>query len=73
MSKHDHKNYNKATKIITSTLGIVLSIAAFTHGFFEFLQGNKATEGILIQAIGEQHRLWLYGALTKVEKTNCEI
>jgi hypothetical protein len=61
MSKHEPKTYNKATRTITSTLGVVLSIAAFTHGVFSFLQGNKPTDGFLIQAIGDQHRFWLYG------------
>lgn len=52
---------NKAIRIITSILGITLAMAAFTHGFFAMLQGNKATDGILIQAIGQQHRFWIYG------------
>ena len=31
------------------------------HGFFEVLQGNTPTEGMLIQAIGEAHQMWRYG------------
>ncbi len=31
------------------------------HGFFEFLQGNKPTSGLVIQAIGEAQRFWVEG------------
>jgi hypothetical protein len=61
MNRNVQEFNNKATKIATSILGITLAFAAFHHGFFEFLQGNKATDGILIQAIGEQQRYWVHG------------
>ena len=61
MNRTVQKFNNKATKLTTSILGITLAIAAFHHGFFELLQGNKATDGILIQAIGEQQRFWVHG------------
>ena len=61
MNRNVQEFNNNATKLITSILGTTLAIAAFHHGFFEFLQGNKATGGVLIQAIGEQHRFWVYG------------
>lgn len=61
MNRNVQEFNNNATKLITSILGTTLAIAAFHHGFFEFLQGNKATDGVLIQAIGEQHRFWVYG------------
>jgi hypothetical protein len=28
------------------------------HGFFEVLQGNQPTDGLIIQAIGEEQQLW---------------
>ncbi len=31
------------------------------HGFFEALQGNTPTRGLIVQAIGEQNRMWIYG------------
>lgn len=53
--------YNKATKIIVSTLGVILGISGMGHGFFEILQGNTQTNGLVIHAIGEADRLWIYG------------
>ena len=52
---------NRATRLTTSIFGVALTVGAFQHGFFEFLQGNTATNGILIQAIGEQQRYWIHG------------
>lgn len=54
-----HKN--ETTRIITTTIGILLAIAGFEHGLFEALQGNKSTNGLIIQAIGEDMRWWKYG------------
>ena len=54
-----HKN--KTTRIIAGTLGILLAIAGFEHGLFEVLQGNKPTDGLVIQAIEESMRWWKYG------------
>lgn len=50
-----------ATRIIVSTLGIILGISGFCHGFFEALQGYTPTDGMLIHAIGEAQRMWEYG------------
>ena len=52
---------NPNTRIIVSTIGIILAIAGLDHGIFEILQGNKSTEGLIIQAIGPDHRMWQYG------------
>lgn len=52
---------NRATKIIVSTIGVILAIAGMEHGFFEILQGNTPTEGLIIQAIGDEQQMWLYG------------
>ena len=51
----------KAIRIIVSTIGVILGIAGLDHGFFEVLQGNIPTNGLIIQAIGETNRMWLYG------------
>jgi hypothetical protein len=52
---------NRATRIIVSTIGIILAIAGIDHGFFEVLQGNTPTNGLIIQAIGDAHQMWFYG------------
>ncbi|MDJ0756281.1 MAG: hypothetical protein QNJ45_22310 [Ardenticatenaceae bacterium] len=53
---------NRATRIIVSTIGVLLAISGLNHGFFEVLQGNTPTNGVIIQAIGEGQRMWLYGS-----------
>ena len=52
---------NETTRIITATIGILLAFAGFEHGLFEVLQGNKPTDGLFIQAIGETMRWWKHG------------
>jgi len=52
---------NRATKIIVSTIGVLLGIAGLDHGFFEILQGNTPTDGLIIQAIGDAQQMWFYG------------
>ncbi len=52
---------NRATRFIVSTLGVLLGISGMNHGFFEALQGNTPTNGLIIQAIGPAHRMWLHG------------
>jgi len=53
---------HKTTKTITSWLGVLIGIGGFNHGFFEALQGNTPTPGLIIQAIGPAHRYWLHGS-----------
>lgn len=50
-----------ATPVIVTTIGVIFGLAGFNHGFFEFLQGNTPTDGLIIQAIGEAHRFWPEG------------
>jgi hypothetical protein len=52
---------NRATKIIVSTFGALIGISAINHGFFETLQGNIPTTGLIIQAIGDAQQMWLFG------------
>jgi peptidoglycan/LPS O-acetylase OafA/YrhL len=50
-----------ATRVIASTLGVVAGMSGLDHGFFETLQGNTATHGLFVQAIGPAQRMWAYG------------
>lgn len=50
-----------ATRIVVSTLGILVGLAGIEHGFFELLQGNVATNDVMINAIGPAQRFWEYG------------
>lgn len=52
---------NRATKTITSTIGVILGLSGIDHGIFEILQGNTQTNGLLIQAIGPAQKMWEYG------------
>jgi hypothetical protein len=54
--------FNKKTRVTASAIGVLLGLAGiFNHGLFEILQGNISTNGFYIEAIGENHRYWLYG------------
>ena len=54
--------YNRKTRITASAIGVLLGLAGiFNHGLFEILQGNIATNGFYIEAIGENQRFWLHG------------
>jgi hypothetical protein len=51
-----------ATRVIATTIGVFFGLfSGVNHGFFEFLQGNKPTGGLFIQAIGEAQRFWPLG------------
>lgn len=52
---------NEATRRTTVVLGVTYAIAGAHHGFFELLQGNRATGGIGIASIGPEHVMWEYG------------
>jgi hypothetical protein len=52
---------NKATKTIVSSIGVILGISGLNHGIFEILQGNRPTNGVLIEAIGPEHIMWKHG------------
>jgi hypothetical protein len=56
--------YNRATRITASTLGILVGLAGVDHGIFEILQGNVPPDGVMIEAIGEAQRFWEYGVET---------
>lgn len=55
----DNRN---ATRIISTTIGVFFGLfSGVNHGIFEVLQGNKPTDGLIIQAIGEGQRFWPLG------------
>jgi len=53
-----------ATRIVASTLGILVGLAGIDHGIFEILQGNTAPDGLMIAAIGPEQRFWVNGEET---------
>jgi hypothetical protein len=55
------RNTINAMSTITKVVGVLFGLSGINHGFFEVLQGNKPTGGILIQAIGEAQRFWALG------------
>ena len=52
---------NRATKAITSTIGVILGISGVDHGIFEILQGNQLTESLVVNAIGPDQIMWEHG------------
>ena len=62
MKVSDKSYYNQKVRITASAIGVFLGLAGIlNHGIFEILQGNTPTYGFYIEAIGENHRYWLYG------------
>jgi hypothetical protein len=53
-----------ATRVVASTLGVLVGLAGIDHGFFEILQGNVAPSGVMIEAIGPAQRFWEHGTET---------
>lgn len=50
-----------ATRIIVSTLGLLLAVGGLDHGMFEILQGNQPTGGLFVHAIGPRQQMWAQG------------
>jgi len=59
--KREQGLLNRTTGTITTSLGVLFAAAGFEHGLFEALQGNKPTDGLMIQAIGESTQSWEFG------------
>jgi len=55
---------NQATRIFSSTLGILVGLAGVEHGILEILQGNIKPDGILVNAIGPEQKLWEFASET---------
>jgi len=53
---------NRATKFIAATMGVIFAISGMSHGFFETLQGNTPTNGLMINAIHESIQTWPHGS-----------
>jgi ABC-type uncharacterized transport system permease subunit len=53
-----------ATRVVASTLGVLVGLAGVDHGVFEILQGNVAPSGPMIDAIGPAQRFWEHGTET---------
>lgn len=51
-----------ATRVVASTLGVLVGLAGIEHGILEVLQGNVRPDGIMIEAIGPAQRLWEYAS-----------
>ncbi|MEJ2208382.1 MAG: hypothetical protein P8129_05020 [Anaerolineae bacterium] len=47
-----------ATRIVASTIGVLVGLFGMEHGVLEILQGNLATTGLMIDAIGPAHEIW---------------
>jgi hypothetical protein len=58
MEKIGNSNNNRATRIFASTLGILVGLAGIEHGILEILQGNVRPNGIMVDAIGPEQKLW---------------
>ncbi len=50
-----------ATRVGVLIVGIIGGLVSMEHGFFETLQGNTPTNGVLIDAIGPADRFWESG------------
>lgn len=61
MNVNKTKIKSNSTRTIVVVLGIILGVTGIIHGLYEIIQGNKATSGIIIQAIGSEQQNWLYG------------
>jgi len=48
-------------KVVATVLGVCVGVSGLDHGFFEALQGNTATPGLIVQAIGPAQRMWAFG------------
>jgi hypothetical protein len=49
------------TKAVATALGVCVGVSGLDHGFFEALQGNLATPGLIVQAVGPAQRMWTHG------------
>jgi hypothetical protein len=49
------------TRTVACVLGVCAGVSGLDHGFFEVLQGNTATPGLIVQAIGPVQRMWIFG------------
>ncbi len=48
-------------RTVAAALGVCVGLSGLDHGFFEVLQGDTPTSGLVIQAIGPAQRMWING------------
>ena len=55
--------YNAATRVIVSTLGVLIGIGSINHGLLETVQGNRPTPGHIVNALAPGYRwtVWTQG------------
>ena len=58
MDENRNSTSNRATRIFASTLGSIVGLAGVEHGILEILQGNVKPNGIMVDAIGPEQKLW---------------
>jgi hypothetical protein len=51
----------EGARAVAAALGVCVGVSGLDHGFFEALQGNTATPGLLVKAIGPDQRMWIHG------------
>lgn len=56
-SKLISKNIN-ATRIVVAAFAILCGLTGITAGYFEILQGNIATDGLIVSTIGPEYSMW---------------
>ena len=64
METREPEIYNRATRVVASTLGVLVGLAGIDHGIFEILQGHVPPGSVMIAAIGPEQRFWVYGEET---------
>ena len=54
---------NAATRVVVSSFGVLLGISSINHGVLEMMQGNLATPGSFVKALGPGNSwtLWVHG------------
>ena len=64
MEENMNASNNRATRLLASTLGMLVGLAGVEHGVLEVLQGNVRPDGMMIDAIGPEQRLWEFAGET---------
>jgi hypothetical protein len=56
--------FNATTRVVVSSLGVLLGISSIDHGVLEMMQGNLPTTGSFIKALGPGRAwtLWAHGS-----------
>ena len=57
----DLRQRRDGRRVVAAALGACVGLSGIDHGIFEVLQGNTATPGFFIDAIGPVQRMWEYG------------